>query len=691
MTDPNPLLVPSALPFDLPPFALISDEHYAPAFEAAMDEHRAEVDAIAGDPAEPTFDNTVVALERAGESLTRVTQVFFNLVSSVSTPAMRDIEAEYAPKLTAHLDTVLLNPQLFTRITAVHDARHELGLTDEQVVLVERYHLDFVLAGAQVDQADRGRLSALNQQLAGLNATFNHKLLAAMEAAAVVVDTAEELDGLSDDAIAAAATAAADRGHPGKYLIALILPTGQPALADLRRRDIRRRLHEASVNRAQSGENETLALAVQIAALRAERATLMGFASHADLAVVDNTAHTVGAVEALLGQLVEPAVANARAEAAVLAEYAAADGIELAPWDWAFYSSRVQARRYAVDTAALRPYFALDRVLQDGVFFAAGQVYGITFHPRTDLAGYHPDVRVWEVRNADGSVIGLYLGDYFAREGKRGGAWMSSFVDQSSLLDRKPVVFNNCNYNRAPDGQSTLLTLDEVRTLFHEFGHALHGLFSDVTYPRLSGTNVPRDFVEYPSQVNEMWALWPEILANYARHDETGDPLPQETVDAIAAAELWGEGFRTTEYLGATLLDWAWHRLTVDTTVDDALAFEAASLEKAGLAYPLVPPRYRTSYFQHIFASGYAAGYYSYIWAEVLDADTVEWFKSNGGLTRVNGDTFRRKLLSVGGAKDAMGAFRDLRGREPDIGPLLRRRGLERPAPVDPPASVVDS
>jgi peptidyl-dipeptidase Dcp len=296
---------------------------------------------------------------------------------------------------------------------------------------------------------------------------------------------------------------------------------------------------------------------------------------------------------------------------------------------------------------------------------------------------------VWEVRNADGSVIGLYLGDYFAREGKRGGAWMSSFVDQSSLLDRKPVVFNNCNYNRAPDGQSTLLTLDEVRTLFHEFGHALHGLFSDVTYPRLSGTNVPRDFVEYPSQVNEMWTLWPEILANYARHVETGDPLPQETVDAIAAAELWGEGFRTTEYLGATLLDWAWHRLTVDTTVDDALAFEAASLEKAGLAYPLVPPRYRTSYFQHIFASGYAAGYYSYIWAEVLDADTVEWFKSNGGLTRVNGDTFRRKLLSVGGAKDAMGAFRDLRGREPDIGPLLRRRGLERPAP--PPASVVDS
>jgi peptidyl-dipeptidase Dcp len=679
----NPLLAPSPLPFELPPFALISDEHYAPAFDAAMAEHLAEIETIAGNPDIPTFDNTLVALERAGQSLNRVADVFFNLVSSVSTAAMRNVEAEYAPRFTAHLDAVLLDPRLFARIDAVHQGLDEADyagepLGEEQRTLVGRYHLDFVLAGARLAPADRARLSELNQRLAGLHATFNHRLLAAMEAAALVVDGPDELTGLSDDAIAAAATAAADRGHPGKYLLALILPTGQPALAALQRRDVRRRLHQASVTRALEGEHETLSLAMEIAATRAERAALMGFASHAELSVRDTTARTVEAVEALLGQLVEPAVSNARTEAAVMAEYAAADGVELQPWDWAYYSAQVQARKYAVDTAALRPYFALDRVLLDGVFHAAERVYGITFHPRTDLAGYHPDVRLWEVRNADGSVLGLYLGDYFAREGKRGGAWMSSFVDQSRLLDRKPVVFNNSNFNRAPEGQPTLLTLDEVRTLFHEFGHALHGLFSDVNYPRLSGTKVPRDFVEYPSQVNEMWALWPEILANYARHDDTGEPLPPATVDAIAAAELWGEGFRTTEYLGATLLDWAWHRLAAGVQVDDALAFEADSLDKAGLAYPLVPPRYRTSYFQHIFASGYAAGYYSYIWSEVLDAETVEWFKENGGLTRGNGDTFRRKLLSVGGSKDPMAAFRDLRGRDPDITPLLRRRGLDR-------------
>ncbi len=674
----NPFLVPSELPFGLPPFDLITEDHFGPAFDAGMAEHLAEIDAIVANPEPATLANTVVAMEQSGRTLTRTASVVFNLVSANSTPGLREIEAEYSPRYTAHLDAIRMNPDLFARIDAVHASRHTAGLTGEELALVERYHLDFVLAGAQLDESGRAELSELNQRITTLQTSFGQQLLAAMEAGGVLLETADQLDGLSDDAIAAAATTAADRGHPGKYLIPLILPSGQPALAGLRNRDVRRQLYEASVTRAQTGEHATGALAVEIAGLRAQRASLMGFATHADLTVVDQTAKTVEAVEDLLGRLVGPAVANANAEAAAMAEIARADGVELAPWDWAFYSERVRAERYSVDTAALRPYFELDRVLVDGVFHAAELVYGITFHLRDDLSGYHPDVRVWEVRDADGSPVGLFLGDFYAREGKRGGAWMSSFVDQSALLDLRPVVVNNLNINRAPAGQPTLLTLDEVTTLFHEFGHALHGLFSDVTYPRLTGTEVPADFVEYPSQVNEMWALWPEVLANYAHHVGTGEPLPQTTVDAIRAAELWGSGFGTTEYLGATLLDWAWHRITTDTVITDPLEFEAEALERAGLALELIPPRYRTSYFQHIFAGGYSAGYYSYIWAEVLDADTVEWFKDNGGLTRENGDTFRRKLLSVGGSKDAVGAFRDVRGRDADITPLLRRRGLDR-------------
>ncbi|OMQ15988.1 peptidase M3, partial [Modestobacter sp. VKM Ac-2676] len=390
----------------------------------------------------------------------------------------------------------------------------------------------------------------------------------------------------------------------------------------------------------------------------------------------DQTAQTSAAVDALLGELVAPAVANAHAEAGVLAELAAADGIELAPWDWGYYSERIRAERYAVDSAALRPWFELDRVLVDGVFRAAELVYGYTFAPRPDLVGYHPDTRVWEVFGADGEPVGLYLGDFHAREGKRGGAWMSAFVTQSRLLGTRPVVFNNLNITKPAAGEPTLLTLDEVNTLFHEFGHALHGLFSDVTYPRFSGTSVPRDFVEYPSQVNEMWALWPEVLASYARHVETGEPLGQEVVEALEAAALWGEGFATLEYLAATLLDQVWHRIAPDTDVSDPQAFEAQALADAGVAYDLVPPRYRTTYFQHVFAGGYSAGYYSYIWSEVLDADTVEWFKENGGLRRENGDAFRDRLLSRGGSVDPLGAFRAVRGRDADTGPLLRRRGL---------------
>src|SRR3954463_2796174 len=561
LSDDNPLAAPSSLPFALPPFAGITVEHCREALLAGMAEQRAEVTAIVGSDEAPTFENTVVALERSGRLLSRAGLVFGNLASSMSTPRLREIERELAPLEAAHADAIRLDPALFARIDAVHSARHDAGLDDEQVRLVERYHLDFVLAGAQLDEAGRARLTELNQELSELSTTFGQNLQMATEAAAVRVADAAELDGLDDEEIAAAATAAADRGFEG-YLLTLLLPTGQPALTKLRNRELRRRVFEASINRASSGEHDNRPVAQRIARLRAERARLLGFATHADVVLADQTARSTEAVDAMLASMVPASVANAEAEATVLAEAAARDGVELAPWDWAFYSEQVRAERYAVDATALRPYFELDRVLVDGVFHAAELLYGYRFTARPDLAGYHPDVRVWEVADADGAPVGLYLGDYFAREGKRGGAWMSSFVTQSRLLGTQPVVLHNLNVTKAAAGQPTLLPLDEVNTLFHEFGHALHGLFSAVTYPRFSGTSVPRDFVEYPSQVNEMWALWPEVLAHYARHVDTGEPLPSPVVEAIDAAKLWGEGFATLEYLAATLLDQAWHRIT---------------------------------------------------------------------------------------------------------------------------------
>jgi peptidyl-dipeptidase Dcp len=557
----------------------------------------------------------------------------------------------------------------------VHTGRHDSGIDAEGVRLVERYHLDFVLSGAALDDDGRTRLAELNQELSTLSTTFGQNLQLATEAAAVQVADAGELDGLEPEEVAAAAGAAADRGLDG-YLLPLLLPTGQPVLAKLRDRGLRRRVFEASIGRASAGEHDNGPVAVRIAALRAERARLLGFDTHADLVLADQTARTTEAVDAMLASMVGPSMANAAAEAEVLAEAAARDGVELAPWDWAFYSEQVRAERYAVDTAALRPWFELDRVLVDGVFHAAELLYGFRFTPRLDLAGYHPDVRIWEVTGADGMSVGLYLGDFFAREGKRGGAWMNSFVTQSELLGTRPVVVNNLNVSKPAEGRPTLLSLDEVNTLFHEFGHALHGLSSAVTYPRFAGTSVPRDFVEYPSQVNEMWALWPEVLAHYARHVDTGEPLPAAVVEAIDAAKLWGEGFGTLEYLAATLLDQAWHRITPDAEVGDPQEFERRALADAGVASDLVPPRYRTTYFQHVFAGGYAAGYYSYIWSEVLDADTVEWFKENGGLRRENGDTFRERLLSRGGSVDPLAAFRAVRGRDADPTPLLKRRGL---------------
>lgn len=667
----NPFLAESTLPYGLPDFSRIRDEHFIPAFEAGFSQHLAEIAAIGSAPEGPTFDNTVLPLERSGQLLDRVAAVFFNNSSSHATDTVQAIETDISPRLAAHQDNIHLDAKLYRRF---QDLGTE-GLDAESARLVEEYRKAFRRAGAQLDGAAQSRLREINAELSGLSTKFSQDVLKDTNDSALLVEDPSELDGLPADDLATAAQAAKDAGHPGKYLLTLILPTAQPALEVLTNRDTRRRLFEASVNRG-SGPNEfnVLATAARMAQLRAERAALLGYASHADFATEDQTAPSLEAIHSMLGKLAPAAVHNAQAEAQTLAELA---GHELEPWDWSFYSERVRKEKYSVDLAALRPYFELERVLQDGVFHAASRLYGLTFRERPDLPGYHPDVRVWEVFNEDGTGLGLFLGDYYTRDSKNGGAWMNPLVEQSRLMDRRAVVVNNLNISKPPAGEPTLLSYDEVVTCFHEFGHALHGLLSDVMYPRFSGTNVPRDFVEYPSQVNEMWILWPDIVRNYARHHITGEPLDAEEIGRLEAARLWGEGFATTEYLGAALLDLAWHELEPGTEIPDPLAFEAEALAKAGVELKLVPPRYRTGYFKHIFAGGYSAGYYAYIWSEVLDADTVEWFKSGGGLTRANGDHFRNTLLSRGNSVDPLQSFRNFRGRDAELAPLLKRRGLE--------------
>lgn len=654
----DPFRAPSPLPHGYPELDAIREEHFLPAFEAGMAQQRAEVDAITADPAPPTFDNTVVALERSGAVLRRVSAVFSTLVGSCSTPGIRAIEAEVAPRLAAHADAITLDPALFARLEAISPD----GLDEESRRLLERRHRDAVRAGARLGADEQQRLRALNAEISTLSTEFGSRLLAGANAAAVPVEDPARLDGLSPDAVAAVA-ARGDR-------LSLVLPTGQPALASLTDRALREELHTASVTRGALGdENDTREVVRRLVALRAERAALLGHPHHASWVVEVGTAGTVEAIDAMLGELVPVAVENARAEAADLAALA---GHDIEPWDRAFYAERLRKERYDLDAAALRPYLELERVLHDGVFFAAHRLYGLTFTERHDLPLHHPDVRVFDVADEDGP-LGLFVADLFARDSKRGGAWMNSFVVQSHLLGTRPVVLNTLNIAR---GEPTLLTIDEVRTLFHEFGHALHGLLSDVRYPTFSGTGVPRDFVEYPSQVNEMWLDDPEVLRNYARHHVTGEPLPAELVERLHAARRFGEGFATTEYLAATLLDLAWHRLGPDDAVDDVQAFEADALRTAGVDVPSAPPRYRSTYFNHVFGGGYSAGYYSYIWSEVLDADTVDWFAENGGLTRANGDAFRRALLSRGGAVDPMEAYRAFRGRDPELRPLLERRGL---------------
>lgn len=679
----NPFAAPSPLPYGLPDYTRIRTEHYLPAVVHGMAEHRAQVEVVATDPSEPTAENTLVALERAGRTLHRALTAFFNSSSADSSPELDALEEEIAPRLAAHLDAIHLDRRLFARLEALV-AQVEAGtltLEPDTAWLLERTHTAFVRAGVRLDEAAQERLRELNARITTLATVFGREVLAATNAAAVLVTDEAELDGLPDDARAAAARAARERGHDSGWLLELQLPTGQPQLVTLRDRGVRERLFRASVSRGLSGEHDTRATLLELARLRAERAQLLGYRHHAAYVAEDATARSAEAVADILGRLAPAAVANARREADELTAALHEDhpGATLEPWDWAYYAERVRSRARALDETALRPYLELDRVLHEGVFRAATALYGLTFTERTDLVGYHPDVRVFEVHDADGSGLGLFLADYWTRESKRGGAWMNNLVDQSTLLGEPPVVVNNLNIPKPPDGQPTLLTWDEVTTMFHEFGHALHGLLSAVRYPSQSGTEMPRDFVEYPSQVNEIWAWEPQVLQAFAVHHETGEPMPSAWVETLLAGRQDGEGFKTTEYLAAALLDQAWYRLSPDevpTDPEQVEAFEAAALERAGVAFAPVPPRYRSAYFNHVFSSGYSAGYYSYIWSEVLDADTVEWFRENGGLRRENGDVFRARLLSRGGSVDPMDSFRDLRGRDPQIAPLLERRGL---------------
>jgi peptidyl-dipeptidase Dcp len=676
----NPFFSPSTLPYQLPPFAEIRDEHYRPAFEQGFQEQLAEIEAIVASDEPVTFENTMLPLERSGQTLNRVAEVFFNKSSSDSTDFTNELEEEIAPLLSAHHDAIRLNPALYARIASLHERLDDLGLDAESRYLVERYHTEFTLAGAGLDEADKERLRAYNQRLSTLTTRFEKNLLADTNDLAVVFDTADELAGLGEGELSAAAQAAADRGLDGKYVVTLVLPTGHPWLADLTRREARERIMSASRARGiRGGDHDNRDLVLEITRLRAERARLLGFDTHAAYVTADETARTPEAVADMLGRLAPAAARNAAAEQADLQRQlddgdGEADTVRA--WDWAYLTGKVRAEKYDVDLAAMRPYFEAERVLHDGVFFAANRLYGLTFTERPDLVAYHPEARVFEVRNEDGSELGLYLLDLYTRDSKRGGAWMNPLVAQSALLDTPTVVVNNLNVPKPGAGEPTLLTYDETNTLFHEFGHALHGLFARVTYPKFAGTNVFRDFVEFPSQVNEMWMLWPEVLENYAVHYTTGERMPQELVDKLQASESFNQGFATSEYLAAVLLDQAWHRITADDTVADVAAFEADALTTAGLDNPAVPPRYSSTYFAHTFSGGYDAGYYSYIWSEVLDADTVEWFRENGGLTRANGDRFRSRLLGVGGSKDPLEAYRDFRGRDAEIEPLLKRRGL---------------
>jgi len=685
MAPDNPFAHPSALPFELPPFDRIHDADYAPAFEAGMRAQLKEVAAIAHNPKPASFENTIVALERSGRLLDRVGTVFFNLNACNTDPKMEEVDTAMAPKLAAHNDAIFLDAALWARVDALYGKRTSLKLDPESLQLLTRYHTQFVRAGAQLSAADQKRLRAINEEISTLTTRFRQNVLKATADGAVVVDQAADLDGLTQVQIGAAARAAADRGLKDKWVIALQNTTNQPMLASLTNRDLRERIYRASIGRGLSGATDNREVIAQLVKLRAERARLLGYPDHAAYVLEDESAGNPAAVADMIRQVAPAALKRAREEAAEIqklidAQAAARGGpsFTLQPWDWFFYSEQVRKAHYDFDQAQVAPYFELERVMHDGLFYAAHELYGLSFRERKDLPVYQADVRVFEVADADGKPLALFLADYFARDNKQGGAWMNSYVSQSHLLGQRPVVANHLNIPKPQAGQPVLLTFDEVTGMFHEFGHAIHGMLSNVRYPFLSGTAVPRDFVEYPSQYNEMWAREPKVVEHYAHDYRSGTPMPPELLAKVLAAQKFNQGYATLEYIEAAQVDLAWH--LIDTAQAPAAAsvpgFEAAALKDAGLEYAPIQPRYHSGYFSHIFAGGYSAGYYAYLWSEVLARDTGQWFHAHGGLTRENGDTLRRKVLSRGRTEDPQVLFRNFYGGAPDIGPLLEYRGL---------------
>jgi peptidyl-dipeptidase Dcp len=675
----NPFLTASPLPFQAPPFDRIEDGDFQPALEAGMKVQRAEVEKIAEDPAPPTFENTLVALERSGQLLGRVSRVFNGLSSANTNPTLQKLQEEEAPKLAAHQDAIFLNAKLFKRVEEIYNGRAAAKLDPESSRLVEYYYQQFVHAGARLSDADKAKLKRLNERDAMLSAKFTNQLLAAAKAGALVVNDKAELAGLPQAELDAAAQAAKTRGLGGKWLIPLQNTTQQPALTSLADRATRVKLFEASWLRAERGDpNDTRATITELAVLRAQKAKLLGYANYAAWTLGDQMAKTPAAVEQFLAKLVPPATANARREAAGIQELIDRQhgSFKLEPWDWEFYADQVRKAKYDLDEAELKPYFELDRILEDGVFYAAHELYGLSFKERHDIPVYNPDVRVFEVSDKDGSPMALFYCDYFKRDNKSGGAWMDNFVTQSRLLGTKPVVFNVANFTKPAPGQLALLSWDDVTTMFHEFGHGLHGMFADQEYPILSGTSVARDFVEFPSQFNEHWALDPKVLAHYAINITTGKPMPQTLVDKIKNTSTFNQGYDLTELLAAAELDMEWHTLAAGAPEPNVDAFETAALKATGVDLAQVPPRYRSSYFLHIWSNGYAAGYYAYLWAEMLDDDAFAWFGENGGLTRANGDRFRAMILSRGNTEDLAAMYRAFRGRDPKIEPMLQVRGL---------------
>ncbi|MBV4366873.1 peptidyl-dipeptidase Dcp [Erwinia phyllosphaerae] len=676
----NPFSQPSSLPFQAPPFDQITEADYRPALEEGIRQKREEVERIATNPESPTFANSYQALEQCGQLLKRVESVFNGMTSANTSDGLQQLDEEMSPKLTALEDDIRLNGQLFARLDSVYQQRESLGLDSESLRLVEVTWQAFQLSGASLNDDQKAQLKVLNQQAATLTTQFTNKLLAATKAGGLVVEEQAALAGLSDAELAAAAEAAKEKGLENQWLIVLQNTTQQPDLQTLSNRDTREALFNAAWNRTQKGDaNDTRTLIAQLASIRARQAKLLGFASYAEWKLQDQMAKTPQAALDFMREIVPAATASAGREAADI--QAVIDrqqgGFTLQPWDWLFYAEQVRKASYDLDEGQIRPYFEITNVLENGVFWAATQLYGITFKARSDIPVYHPDVRVYEVTDVNGEPLALFYTDYFKRDNKAGGAWMSNFVDQSALLGTKPVIYNVCNFPKPVAGQPALIAWDDVITMFHEFGHALHGMFADQRYPSLSGTATPRDFVEFPSQFNEHWASNTLVFKNFARHYQSGEPMPTELHDKIINANKFNKGYDMTELLAAALLDMRWHSLAADQPEQDVASFEQQALAAEKVNLPAVPPRYRSSYFQHIWGGGYAAGYYAYLWTQMLADDGFEWFEEHGGLTRENGQIFREKILSRGNSEDLKALYARWRGRDPEIEAMLINRGLK--------------